>query len=99
MIEDMHAALERAQRVELSASEGGRTLDVVALWPELFEGLDEAQRDAIRQSFAANWHEGWQPNRDDVADLTAQTRGEIDAEEYMRRARARARSSRSAAGS
>ena len=99
MIEDMQAALERAWRVELSAPEGGRTLDVVALWPELFDGLDETQRDAIRQSFAANWHEGWQPNRDDVADLAAQTRGEIDAEEYMRRARARARSSRSSADS
>lgn len=89
MIEDMNAALARAQRAPLPAAQSGRGLDVVARWPELFDGLDEQQRDAIRQAFAANWHEGWTPNREDVADLAAQTRGDIDLEEYMRRARER----------
>lgn len=91
MAENLHAAAKRAAEalptVPMPAQTG---LDVVALWPELFDGLDETQRNAIRQTFAANWHEGWTPNREDVADLTAQTRGEITLDEYFRRADARA---------
>lgn len=89
MIDDMKAALARAERAPQATPESGRGLDVVTRWPELFDGVDDLQRDAIRQAFAANWHEGWKPNREDVADLVAQARGEIDLEEYMRRARAR----------
>ena len=33
--------------------------------------------------------EGWDPGRDDVADLTALERGDIDGDEYVRRADAR----------
>lgn len=97
MIEDMNAALGRTERASLPAAENGQGLDVVARWPELFDDLDELQRNAIRQAFAANWHEGWNPNRADVADLVAQTRGEIDLEEYMRRARTRADAARTRA--
>lgn len=43
-----------------------------------------------RQTFAANWHKGWTPNREDVADLAAQTRGDITVDEYFRRTDARA---------
>lgn len=64
--------------------------DVVAMWPELFTGMSNIDRNAIRQSFAASWHDGWQPNREDVADLAAQTRGTITAEEYRQRIRNRA---------
>ena len=94
MIEDMRAALARVEAAPLPAPKSGRGLDVVEQWPELFDGLDDVQRDAIRQAFAANWHEGWTPNREDVADLAAHTRGDIDLEEYMKRARERAEAAR-----
>lgn len=47
-------------------------------WPELFEGLDDLQRESVLQPLANAWHEGWEPNRDDVALLVASARGEID---------------------
>jgi len=65
-------------------------IDVVAMWPELFTEMSDIDRNAIRQSFAASWHDGWQPDREDVADLAAQTRGKITAEEYRQRIRNRA---------
>ena len=61
--------------------------DVEACWPELFAQLDAAQRRAVVQSLAADWHEGWVPNREDVENLTDEARGAIDREEYMRRVR------------
>ncbi|MGW9114510.1 antitoxin VbhA family protein [Microbacterium sp. NPDC055683] len=61
--------------------------DVEERWPELFAQLDGAQRNAVRQSLAAAWHEGWVPNREDVENLTDEARGAIDAEEYLRRVR------------
>lgn len=54
------------------------TLDVEQRWPELFDGLTLKQREAVLQPLANAWHEGWQPNRDDVALLVASARGEID---------------------
>ncbi|HEY0246617.1 MAG TPA: hypothetical protein VGC45_00005 [Gryllotalpicola sp.] len=62
-------------------------LDLEARWPELFAGLDELQRRAVVQAFAANWHEGWEPNREDVENLTDLERGAIDRAEYRRRVR------------
>ena len=56
--------------------------DIEERWPELFEQLDPTQRDAVRQSLAGIWHDGWIPNREDVQDLTDLTRGAIDREEY-----------------
>lgn len=56
-------------------------------WPELFEHLDRTQRNAVVQSLAAAWHEGWEPNRQDVVDLIDDALGEIDEAEYLRRAR------------
>lgn len=60
-------------------------------WPELFEPLDEVQRRSVVQSFAAAWHEGWIPNREDVKNLTDKARGAIDTDEYRRRAHAAVR--------
>lgn len=71
-------------------------LDIEQRWPELFAPLDEVQRRAVVQSLANAWHEGWQPNREDVANLTDRARGLIDKDEYLRRAHAAAR--RRAAG-
>ena len=45
---------------------------------------------AIQNACVASWHEGWEPNRADVADLVADARGEIDLDELLRRARERA---------
>ncbi|MGO2938440.1 antitoxin VbhA family protein [Glutamicibacter arilaitensis] len=61
--------------------------DIEERWPELFAQLDATQRNAVRQSLAAAWHEGWVPNREDVENLTDEARGAIDEAEYLRRAR------------
>lgn len=61
--------------------------DIEERWPELFAQLDPEQRRAVVQSLAADWHEGWEPNREDVEHLTDRARGAIDREEYMRRVR------------
>ncbi|GAA3078745.1 hypothetical protein JOF29_005021 [Kribbella aluminosa] len=41
-------------------------LDVEKRWPELFTSLGDDQRRAVVQSLANAWHEGWEPNREDV---------------------------------
>lgn len=66
----------------------GPGFDVEERWPDLFSGLDAWQRRAVVQSLATEWHEGWEPNREDVANLTDLVRGVIDRAEYMRRVRA-----------
>lgn len=71
-------------------------LDVEGRWPELFEGLDASQRRGVVQTLANGWHEGWVPNRDDVARLTDLERGAIDHAEYMRQVREAARALRDA---
>ena len=65
--------------------------DIEDRWPELFVQLDDVQRNSVRQSLAAGWHEGFNPTREDVENLTDEARGAIDAEEYRRRAHAAAR--------
>lgn len=60
--------------------------DIEERWPELFAQLDDAQRDSVRQSLAIGWHEGFEPTREDVENLTDYARGAIDFDEYMRRA-------------
>ena len=59
--------------------------DVEARWPELFIQLDATQRRAVVQSLAAAWHEGWKPNREDVADMVDEATGAITFDEYQRR--------------
>lgn len=67
----------------------GRKLDLEGTWPELFDGLDYNQRQAVVQSCAADWHAGWKPNYDDVKDLCDYARGTINGDEYMARGMAR----------
>ena len=67
--------------------------DVEETWPELFAQLDAAQRNSVRQSLAAGWHEGFTPTREDVENLTDFARGAIDFPEYRRRGHAAARRS------
>ena len=56
-------------------------------WPELFDRLDARQRKAVRQSLAAGWHEGFEPTREHVENLTDYVLGLIDCSEYQRRSR------------
>lgn len=65
--------------------------DIEDRWPELFAQLDAAERRAVRQTLAAAWHEGFEPTREDVENVTDYARGAIDHEEYRRRAHASAR--------
>jgi hypothetical protein len=59
--------------------------NIEARWPELFAPLSETERRAIVNTLASGWHEGWTPNRADVADLIDVTRGVIDEAEYRTR--------------
>jgi len=59
--------------------------DVVERWPELFELVTPEQRKAVTSALVAGWHEGWQPNRKDVADLIDYARGAITMDEYKAR--------------
>lgn len=68
-----------------------QTFDVEDRWPELFAQLNEVQRNSVRQSLAAGWHEGFTPTREDVENLTDYARGAIDFDEYRRRGQATAR--------
>lgn len=58
-------------------------------YPDLFSGLSVRQQWAVHNTIANHVMEGWEPERADVADLTALERGDIDGEEYVRRADAR----------
>ena len=81
---------------------GKSQMKVEQQYPELFAQLDDKQRRAVVQSLAAGWHEGWEPTREDVENLTDYMRGAIDADEYDRRSDAAAHraaeASRRAAG-
>jgi len=59
---------------------------VAEWWPELFEGLTKVQRRAVLNTLASSYHEGWEPNREYVENLTDYARGAISKEEYLRRA-------------
>ena len=61
--------------------------NIESRWPELFVRLSETQRHSVVQSFASAWHEGWEPSREDVENLTDKVRGAISDDEYMRRVR------------
>lgn len=57
-------------------------MDMETCWPDLFDRLSDSQREMAMESFVAMWHEGWQPNREDVADLTDYARGAVSADEF-----------------
>ena len=67
--------------------EEAEKFDIEDRWPELFTRLDDVQRNAVRQSLAAAWHEGWVPSREEVENLTDEARGAIDEAEYLQRVR------------
>jgi hypothetical protein len=58
-------------------------------YPDLFAGLTIEQKWNVHNNIASHVLDGWTPDRDDIADLTALTRGDIDGDEYVRRGQAR----------
>ncbi|GAB2562365.1 antitoxin VbhA family protein [Kribbella endophytica] len=54
-------------------------------WPELFEPLDDAQKQRVSDVLASGRLDGWEPDREDVSDLVDRELGRIDAAEYIRR--------------
>lgn len=58
-------------------------------YPDLFAGLSVEQRWSVHNTIANNVMEGWSPQRDEIADLTALARGDIDGDEARRRGDAR----------
>lgn len=67
------------------------TLALEKLYPDLFEGITAKQIDDFNESWAAEWHEGWQPNRKDVAESLLVYTGKISGEEYLEMLRKEAR--------
>ncbi|MCK0515800.1 MULTISPECIES: antitoxin VbhA family protein [Actinomycetes] len=57
-------------------------------YPDLFAELTIEQKWSVHNTIASNEMEGWEPTRDNVADLIALTRGLITLEEFVRRGRA-----------
>lgn len=60
-----------------------KTLDLSGMYPDLFADLTADQAHRVEKSFAADWHEGWQPNREDVARFSGYIKGEISEREYL----------------
>ena len=52
--------------------------DDAVRYPDLFAGLTIAQKWNVHNNIASHVLDGWAPNRDDIADLTALERGDID---------------------
>jgi hypothetical protein len=57
--------------------------------PDLFVGLTEEANSRIAEILAEGRIEGWEPSREEIADLIAYDLGRISEEEYTRRGDAR----------
>ncbi|WP_195226051.1 antitoxin VbhA family protein [Schaalia turicensis] len=62
------------------------TFDIEQRWPDLFEGLEPSQREIVLDTLALGWHEGNEPTRRVVKNLTDYVRREISIDEYLARA-------------
>lgn len=68
------------------------TLDLEKLFPDLFEGMTQEQIDDINDSWAYQWHEGWEPNRRDVYESLQVQLGKLTPDEFRKMVIARATS-------
>lgn len=59
-------------------------------FPDLFAGLTDDQASGITNALANGYLEGWQPTREQVADLIAVELGQISEDEYFARGGRRA---------
>ena len=69
-------------------------LDLVGMYPDLFEGLDPEYVEGLTSDWAIQWHEGWVPSRGAVADSIAVDAGTMTSEEAGWRAVERGRARR-----
>lgn len=60
-------------------------LDVIAIWPQAFDGLTPEQKHDVANVLKANPKSGWKPHDFEVFALTAYVRGEIPLLEYFAR--------------
>lgn len=67
------------------------TFNVEQRWPDLFESLEPSQREIVLDTLALGWHEGNEPTRRVVENLTDYVRREISVDEYLARATVGAR--------
>lgn len=58
------------------------TLNLEKLYPDLFAGMSPEQVKSFNASWAPEWHEGWNPNRESVEMALRAERGEITLEHY-----------------
>lgn len=69
------------------------TLNARERWPEAFAGLSSLQAVSLEQTLVASWHEGRMPTAEQVTDLAAAARGQLDFEQFkdnvLKRARVR----------
>lgn len=68
-----------------------KPFDIETRWPEIFAPLTEAQRRNVVQTLANQWFEGWEPRREDVADLASYVTGDMSEATFQERARAKAK--------
>ena len=69
-------------------------LDLAGMYPDLFEGLAPQFIRDVCHDWAMQWHEGWVPNRGDVADSISLRLGHMTDDDFERRAVERGRSRR-----
>jgi len=69
-------------------------LDLVGMYPDLFEGLDPEYVEGLTSDWGSQWLEGWVPNRGAVADSIAVHLGTMTPEEAGQRAVERGRARR-----
>ncbi|MDY5159502.1 antitoxin VbhA family protein [Actinotignum urinale] len=61
---------------------GMEIFDIAQRWSQLFEGLTLTQKQNVLNVLASSWHEGWEPNYDDVKNLIDYAQGTISEMEY-----------------
>ena len=86
-----HGVARRHGWIKIVHMSDPKPFDIETRWPELLEPLTDAQRRNVVQTLANQWFEGWEPRREDVADLAAYVSGSIGEAEFQERARSKAK--------
>ncbi|WIK58403.1 hypothetical protein CJ184_003780 [Actinotignum urinale] len=59
-----------------------KMFDIDQRWSQLFDGLTFTQKQNVMNVLASSWHEGWEPDYEDVKNLTDYAKGNISETEY-----------------